>query len=213
MIKFNDINEKSKKIKSAIELLNKHGGVGNLTWGSWTVQSNNNVNNVNNWSTWTVNTNTNGSGISPLCGTTTNTNIFNSITTNPSSVINNTSPITTITTNNTGIFSNGIGNNITIGGNGISTGISNGNNAFVGYSSVTYTHKLLGLDVDLGYLPNAELIVSLINLLGAEFWDEYKSQNDLSAYYPNAYNIIEETLKPHRRDKKIDDIISYKNKK
>jgi hypothetical protein len=239
MIKFINPDDKKKKIKDAVKLVKKHTHkvANNSIWGNWSTNSNQATWTVNNQqTTWTVNNqqtgiggifnpNTNGSiTTNNVLVNNTNNNINNCITTtttttNPFTTTISSPAITTISNPNGtgGSIGGSIGNNnIAIGSSGIANGLSStaiGTGTFVGYSSVVHSYKLLGKEVNLGFLPNAELVVSLINLLGADFWDEYKNtQNGLEIYYADAYAVIEEVLKPHRRDQKIDDIINGENK-
>ncbi len=227
MIKFLNPNDKKKKIKEAVKLLNKYNKINtNSVWGTtgtwlggqnqttWTINTNNNNSIFNQNSTgqsiFTNNTLNNSNLNQGITTTTTSSPLSNPYTTN-------TQPLTTISnpgngtiTINGGVSSISVGTGISaIGSSNISIGSSN---TFVGYSHVVNLYKIFDTEVDLGFMPNAELVVSLINLLGVEFWDEYKSQNDLTIYYPEAYNAIETALKPKRRDQKIDDIINGENK-
>ncbi len=71
---------------------------------------------------------------------------------------------------------------------------------------------LFGKEIILSDIPNPAILVSLINLMGVKFWDEYKKQSNIDITITNDCLIIEDALKSHRRDNKIDSIIDKNNK-
>jgi len=99
---------------------------------------------------------------------------------------------------------------------GITTGIANTglgaigtsttNNIYGIYGGIT-KHNILGTEVDVSFWHNGEIIVSLINTLGVEFWDEYTIQSGIAISNPFVYAAIEEVMKLHRRDEKLNNIL------
>lgn len=214
IIKFKTPEEKSKKIAEAIKLLPKlttsTTGAYNtyVTPAIWTVQSPyTSINTPNTGlSSGTITTNANtvvsGSSITTtgtaitinsngnvgLGGITTNTKISGS-------GLNNALGGITTGINNTGL-----------GAIGVSTiGTSNNIYGIYGYSNIK--HNILGTEVDISYLHNSEVIISLINTLGVEFWDEYTIQSGIAISNPLVYAAIEEVMKLHRRDEKLNNIL------
>ena len=210
IIKFKTPEEKTKKIAEAIEALNK---LPKLTTSSTST--------FNTPATWTIQTSPYSAGIYTGDGLNNG-----SITTTTNNVVNGSSITTTGTTITTN--TNGNINTQTISGsslnnalNGIATGIAGvglgaigtttigtSNNIYGIYGSTITKYNILGTDVELSYLYNADVIISLINTLGVEFWDEYAIQSGIAISNPFAYAAIEEVMKLHRRDEKLNNILS-----
>jgi len=211
IIKFKTPEEKSKKIAEAIKALDKlpkltttstSTGFYN-TPATWTIQSSPytaNINTINGLNNGAINTNTviGGSSI-----TTTGTAI--TINTNGNVGLG-------VGTSTNKISGSGLSNVL----GGITTGIANTglgaigtsttNNIYGIYGGIT-KHNILGTEVDVSFWHNGEIIVSLINTLGVEFWDEYTIQSGIAISNPFVYAAIEEVMKLHRRDEKLNNIL------
>lgn len=100
-------------------------------------------------------------------------------------------------------------NGIFIGGGGAqtitATNIFNGNGIYTA-TSAKYTYAILGTVVQVEYFDNITLVVSLINTLGVQFWDEYKF--NIAFRYPVSFATIEEAMRSHRRDDKLENILA-----
>ena len=216
IIKFKTPEEKSKKIAEAIKTLDK---LPKLTTTSTSTGF------YNTPATWTIQTSPYSAGI--YTGNGLNNGAINTNTVIGGSSITTTGTAITINTNgNVGLGVGTSTNKISGSGlnnalGGITTGIANtglgaiGTNTTIGTTTnniygiygVITKHNILGTEVDVSFWYNGEIIVSLINTLGVEFWDEYTIQSDIVISNPFVYAAIEEVMKLHRRDEKLNNIL------
>ena len=206
MIKFNTPEIKAQKIKDSIEILKKLKIQNSSLYGTVTTTPYVANNTIGNIFPQTVNTNIVGS-----CTTTTT-----STTTLGLGLSNSQSQLVLNNNTNNSIVSSSITTGSTpntIGTNTLGTTILGNNTIYGSYISNTLfqsKYTLLGSDIVLPYLYNGEMIVSLINTLGIDFWDEYLETVDFELNNKESFDIIEGVMKLQRRDAKLDSIINDK---